>query len=54
MDNNTGTLIVIIVGVLFAETVTIISIVFVVRKRSQKDSRRQTLEIAIFEATDSK
>lgn len=48
MDNNTGTIIGIIMGVLFAVTVTVISIVFVVRKRNQRDSRRrQMLEIAI-------
>lgn len=48
MDNNRSTIIAIIVGVLFAVTVTFISIVFVVRKRNQRDSRRrQTLEIAI-------
>lgn len=47
MDNNTGTIIGIIVVVLFALTVTIISIVFVVRKRNQRDSRRRhSLEIA--------
>lgn len=47
MDNNTGTIIGIIMGVLFAVTVTVISIVFVVRKRNQRDSRRrQQLEIA--------
>lgn len=45
MNTNTGTIIGIIVGVLFA--VTIIFIVFVVRKRNQRDSRRrQQLEIA--------
>lgn len=44
-EKNTGTIIGIIVGVLFA--VTIIFIVFVVRKRNQRDSRRrQQLEIA--------
>lgn len=47
MDNNTGTIIGIIMGVLFAVAVTVISIVFVVRKRNQRDSRRrQQLEIA--------
>lgn len=47
MDNNTGTIIGIIIGVLFAVTVTVISIVFVVRKRNQRDTRRrQQLEIA--------
>lgn len=47
MDTNTGTIIGIILGVLFAVTITIIFIVFVVRKRNQGDSRRrQPLEIA--------
>lgn len=47
MDTNTATVIGIILGVLFAVTVTFIFIVFVVRKRYQKDSRRrQPLEIA--------
>lgn len=46
MDTNTATIIAIIVGDLFAVTVTIIFIVFVVRKRNRKDSRRrQPLEI---------
>lgn len=46
MDTNTATTIAIIVGVLFAVTVTIISFVFVVRKKNQKNSRRrQPLEI---------
>lgn len=47
MDINTGTIIGITAGVLFALTVTIIFIVFVVRKRNQRDSRRrQPVEIA--------
>lgn len=47
MDTNTATIIGIIVGVLFAVTVTVVFIVFVVRKRNRKDSRgRQPLEIS--------
>lgn len=46
MDTNTATIIAIIVGVLLAVTVTIISVVFVVRKKNQKNfRRRQPLEI---------
>lgn len=41
MDTIMGTIIGIIVGVLFAVTVTIISVVFVIRKRNQRDSRRR-------------
>lgn len=45
MDTNTATIITIIMGVLFAVTVTIF-IVYVVRKRNRKDSkRRQSHEI---------
>lgn len=56
MDITTGTIIGITVGVLFALNVTIIFIVFVVRKRNQRDSRRrQPLEIAnTGKTTDSK
>lgn len=46
MDTNTTTIIAIIVGVLFPVTVTAVIIVFVVRKRNRKDSkRRQPLDI---------
>lgn len=46
MDINTTTIIAIIVGVLFPVTVTAVIIVFVVRKRNRKDSRRrQPLDI---------
>lgn len=55
MDTNTATTIAIIVGVLFAVTVTIISVVFVVRKKNQKNSRRrQSLEIKQVKIADSK
>lgn len=46
MDTNTATIIAIIVGVLLAVTATIISVVFVVRKKNRQNSRRrQPLEI---------